>query len=132
MKTKEKESNKLQLIGAAAYKNITEVVQRLRKSINDDDKTEKIKQEIQESVLEVSTRNGWHSPYDKDVEVEKEYLILLSAGGPATRIIGTLNAYAEPETAILQAQDWFTEWEDFRAADEDILLEFAWCFYFLE
>ena len=130
MKTKEKESNKLQLIGAAAYKNITEVVQRLRKSINDDDKTEKIKQEIQESVLEVSIKSNWHSPGGKDIG--KEYLILLSTGGPATRIIGKLNAYAEPETARLQAQDWFTEWEDFRAADEDILLEFAWCFYFLE
>ena len=72
--------------------------------------------------------------YPLSVEIEKRYIILLSTGGPATRIIGVLDVDNIPETATLQYQDWFTCWTDYvdDVNDEDVLLEFARQLYFGE
>jgi len=60
-----------------------------------------------------------------------EYMILLCAGGPAVRIVGMLNAYAEPATAQVEYQDWFTPWErlPLNAEQADGVLQFASCVY---
>ena len=44
---------------------------------------------IQEDPLSVLVRSGWHSPGEKMEAAE--YEILLSTGGPATRIVGDLD-----------------------------------------
>ncbi len=95
-------------------------------------KREKALQTIQEDPLEVSVRAGWHTP-GQNAE-DEEYLILLCTGGPAVRIIGDLGGYKEPESAKLQYQDWFTEWENYPLTDEDekAVLKYVRTFYFGE
>ena len=68
---------------------------------------------INDSALEVSVRDEWRSVEREDSgNVPAEYQILLSTGGPAFRIVGRLDRYAEPESATLQFQDWGTPWVD--------------------
>jgi len=54
-------------------------------------------------------------------------------GGPAFRIVGRLDEHLEPETAVLEFQDWFTPWEPYvpaSQAEEEALLWYAGLFYF--
>ena len=90
------------------------------------------RERIQECPLEVSVRTGWHSPGSK--AEDEEFLILLSTGGPALRIVGDLGRYNQPENPRLQFQDWGTPWTDFSTdGDEDEALEkFCTQFYFGE
>lgn len=98
------------------------------------DSQDRVREEIQESPLSIEVREGWKLP-GTEGEPE-EYLILLSTGGPALRIIGNLGAHNEPETAHLQWQDWFTPWTEYESPDcltnDSILLKFANQFYFGE
>lgn len=64
------------------------------------------------------------------VSVIKHYEILLSWGGPATRIYGTLDENNEPETAKFQFQDWGIDWTTAEYQDEDLLLDYAKNYYF--
>ena len=91
---------------------------------------------IAEDPLCIEVRSDWHIP-GKDVDTMRsgaaEYNILLCTGGPACRIIGKLNRYYEPETAIIEYQDWGTPWERFRSRTEDedaAVLTYARQFYF--
>jgi len=88
------------------------------------------RERIQECPLEVSVRAGWHNPGSK--AEDEEFLILLSTGGPALRIVGGLGRYNQPENPRLQFQDWGTPWTDFSTdGDEDEALEkFCTQFYF--
>jgi hypothetical protein len=88
-------------------------------------------QRIDEDPLEVSVRSDWHAPGDGN-DGSAEYLILLGTGGPATRIVGDLDMYYEPCTAVLEVQDWGTPWTPYHAADEDVLLRYARHFYYGE
>ncbi len=64
--------------------------------------------------------------------VIRQYEILLCTGGPAVRIIGELDEYLEPETAVLQYQDWGTFWQDYSLSlsQQELLLDFAHHHYF--
>lgn len=78
---------------------------------------------VHNSALEVAVRSGWESPPLMDTGesvAAAEYRILLSTGGPATRIVGELNEYGEPETARLEYQDWFTPWTVYDAENQHI------------
>lgn len=88
------------------------------------------RQTIQEDPLEVAVRSGWYSPGGEPGDPE-EFKILLGTGGPAVRIIGSLDR-GEPDSAKLQTQDWFTPWTDFNSnSDEDeVLLTYCREFYF--
>lgn len=104
---------------AACYDGIVEMLDALKKAEEDGD------DEAREEAI---------TAIDEDplsVEVRKEYIILLSWGGPAARITGELNEHGGPETASLQYQDWFTAWTDY-PCDEETLLEYARHFYFEE
>ena len=84
---------------------------------------------IYEDPLSIMVRSGW-SPPGEPMEPE-EFEILLSTGGPATRIYGQLNQYGEPESAILQVQNWGTPWIDYSPPGaRDIALEYARYFNF--
>lgn len=95
---------------------------------------------IAESALSVEILSAWYTPGshvrgEDDANKPAEYCLLLSTGGPALRIIGTLDRFCEPETAQLQIQDWGTPWTDYnsgRADKEEILLAYARCFWFGE
>jgi hypothetical protein len=90
------------------------------------------RQTIEESVLSVLVRDGWHAPGQLSDDGAEEYEILLSTGGPALRIYGRLGRYGEPTTAELQMQDWSLPWTRYEVSDEDILLRFVSFFYFGE
>ena len=114
----------------ASYETIVEWITRL----NDGD--EDVREEIDEDPLSIEVRSDWHTPGENDNK-PTEYLILLTTGGPALRIIGDLNEYCEPETAKLQWQDWGTPWNTIWKhetvdIDESVLLDYARCFYYGE
>ena len=94
---------------------------------------EQIDQEIQEDPLSVQVRSDWES---LNAELEPaEFLIELSTGGPATRIVGELNQYKEPTRPRLQHQDWFTPWTEYLDATSDQNEALDWycgMFYFGE
>lgn len=89
-------------------------------------------QRIHEDALSVEVRSDWHTP-GGDTELT-EYRICLCTGGPAVQITGELNGFGEPETAALQARDWFKPWENVPVSDEDreAMLTYARCFYYGE
>jgi hypothetical protein len=139
------EHEHLQEIGQNTYDCIVEEVRELRRwqewvpslermdSEFVDKAQERLEQAettIQEGVLSVETRGDWAPTGHPHDSLPTDYRILLGTGGPAVRMIGELDRYQEPKTAVLQAQDWFTPWVDFEGADEEVLLDFARCFYF--
>lgn len=94
-----------------------------------EDRKEAARERIEEDPLSVQVRSAWeNSPEDFDAA---EFCILLSTGGPATRIVGELDR-GEPISARLEAQDWFTPWEALRTTttEEEILLAYCRCFCF--
>ena len=111
-------------------KNALEYIKELfqkRASASDE---EEATQELIEWPLEVAVRSEWVAP---GVAMKpREYYILLGTGGPATRVVGDLDAYGEPCTARLQHQDWFETCRSLIVSEEDerFLLEFANLFYF--
>ena len=77
---------------------------------------EAIDQEISEDPLSVRVRSDWE---DIGAEFEPaEFEILLSTGGPATRIVGELDQYKEPTRPRLQHQDWFKPWTEYLDATD--------------
>jgi hypothetical protein len=90
-----------------------------------DDENDSIFDEINNYPLSVRYRSGWGADAD-DLEPE-EFEILLSTGGPATRLYGTLNQFGTPERIEYQFQDWFKPWETQYTTDaeDSSLLHFA-------
>lgn len=90
-----------------------------------------LRERIEESPLSVEVRSGWHVPGAED-DGPEEYMILLSTGGPALRIVGDLDHHCEPKSARLEYQDWGTPWTEriCTGSDHDALMTFVGCFYF--
>ena len=128
--------------GQACFDNIREMWEAyLAVDENDDRQSSDAYQAILDDPLSVEVRGGWYVPGTLDpADCPAEYRILLCTGGPAVQIVGTLSEHGEPETAVMQVQDWFTPWTDFRPVVEgwtssqvqDALLAYARCFYFGE
>ena len=117
----------------AQLDSIIEMVKNLGKAIHLDeiDEIEICQTAIQDDPLSVEVRSGWVNC--GETMTSSEYRILLCTGGPAVQIIGYLNEYSEPDTAILQYQDWGTMWENYYGAtlpEEEMLLDYARQFYF--
>jgi len=93
-----------------------------------------VRENLQQSALSVEVRDGWRNPGEKSEGNADEYRILLTCGGPALRLVGELSEHGEPETAVLEYQDWGTPWTAYETTEEqdDNLLEFARLFYFGE
>jgi hypothetical protein len=89
---------------------------------------------ITDNVLSVDVRTDWHGVGAVEACKPTDYKILLCWGGPAVQIIGTLDAYNQPDSATLQYQDWFTEWMDYPLTqeDEETVIKYAQQFYFDE
>jgi hypothetical protein len=91
---------------------------------------ENAEQRIQEDALSVEVRSDWHVPGENNEP--GEFCILLSTGGPASRIRGELDEHCEPRRAWLEVQDWGTPWTQYFDIEQDTLLTYARCFYFGE
>lgn len=138
--------------GQAQFDSIREMVEALQEarrtheyspeaSAEAEGVVEDAEQVIHEDALSVEVRSGWYGPGAGEVQKPCEYRILLCTGGPAVQIVGDLSEHGEPETAVMQVQDWFLPWTDFvpridgkpdRDASQDIMLAYARCFYFGE
>lgn len=129
MLTTEQEQ-RLSATGQAAFAAILEMVQNLRAAEEDENNEaiEKARTEIEEDALEVAVRSGWYSPGGEFASPD-QFKLLLATGGPAVRIVGELWE-GSPSSCKLQVQNWFTPWTDYTQADEEVLLEYASCFYF--
>ena len=91
------------------------------------------RQRIEEDALSVEVRSDWHTPGDEDAEAT-DYNILITTGGPAARIVGELDQYKQPRTAVFEYQDWFKPWTEVYSdsADTAVMLKYAQQFYFGE
>jgi hypothetical protein len=86
-----------------------------------------LREYVQNMPLSVQVRSAWETPlYGLS---PYEYNIELLWGGPALRIVGTLNRYTEPADASLEYQDYYTKWQEYDC-DTDELMWFASCFNF--
>ena len=85
-----------------------------------------IRDMVQEDPLEVQIREDWHN-LDQFADAA-EYMILISTGGPALRLIGRLEGF-EPASAGLEHQDWGTPWTYYYAESDDALIWYASQFY---
>lgn len=100
----------------------------LEDEANGCDDEDEARQRIDEDPLSIQVRSGWGN-IGETLQPE-EFEILLSTGGPASRIRGELNEYNEPCRAWLEVQDWGTPWTQVFAADQETLLRYCSCFYF--
>jgi len=128
----------------AWWENIKQLIWRLEDARAVDDRTDEIvERDIHESALSVEVRTGWYTFEQGSDRKPAEYRILLTTGGPALQLTGSLTEYGEPETAELEHQDWGTSWtrsfpyihtKDGVEWDayQETLLAFARCFYFGE
>jgi len=122
--TKRDSRRELDKIGKNAFACIKEMVDALEAHPENEDAREAIEQD----ALSIEVRSDWYTPGHTH-HGASEFRILLSTGGPATRIIGELDR-GEPTKAHLEVQDWFTPWTEYAQADEDVLLAYARVFYF--
>jgi len=86
---------------------------------------------IQEDCLSVEVRADWHAVGDTPDVANGQFVLLLSTGGPASRIRGELSN-GEPHRAWLEVKDWGTPWTQYFGIEQDTLLAYARCFYFGE
>lgn len=115
----------------ASIEEMMEAYETAQSEYPNDSIADAARETIEQSVLSVMVRDGWHQPGQPSEDGAEEYEILLTTGGPALRIWGKLSQHGEPETAELQHQDWGTPWSRY-PAPEATLLAFAQCFYFGE
>ena len=119
----------------AQLETIKELYRDYKEAVNkdDDEAQEKTVEQAREEALSVDFRSGWSCSPD-DLGDPEEFKILLSTGGPACQIRGSLNPYQHPEDIKIQYQDWGTFWEDLETSphhDDEAALEwFCNCFYF--
>lgn len=124
----------------AQFHSIVEMVSALRKADNSnatDDARDEARQAIEDDALSVEVRSGWFNPYSRDADkAPAEFCILLCTGGPAVRIVGNLSEHCEPESAVIEFQDWFRPWTRWNPGNahnvESILLDYARVFHFGE
>ena len=111
----------------AQLDSILSLVKALRDARENDDETamDKAREAILEDALEVLVRSDWVAPGAEDFPVA-EFSILLATGGPACRIIGTLER-GEPSFVRMEWQDWGTPWIPVSMTDDEeaAMLEYA-------
>jgi hypothetical protein len=100
--------------------------------VGDEQQLEEVHEQAREYPLSLAVRDGWHAVGDTAVPEEAE--ILLCTGGPAVRLLVSLDGYCEPDALTLQCQDWFTPWRDVATSGEEYaaLLWFAGLFFYGE
>lgn len=115
---------------ADANPDDAELAERLEAAAGDCENEDDARQRIDEDSLSIEL-GGWWTPGSEPEPTE--YRILLGTGGPAVRIVGDLDRGNEPASAVLEVQDWFKPWTEYRSADRDddeILLAYVQCFSF--
>lgn len=112
-----------------AFPDESEELSELIDQAGECESREDAEQRIQEDPLSIEVRSGWYTPGKTDNK-PAEFMILLTTGGPAVRIMGELDEYGQPDRAWLEAQDWFKPWTQYLGADQSVLLTYCQQFYF--
>ena len=68
----------------------------------DSDDMDDAQQDIDQSALDVQVRDGWKSP-GAESDGPEEFEILISTGGPASRIVGDLDEHGQVVNARLRS-----------------------------
>ena len=128
-----KEQARMQLDGIVEIMTALETAKEHGKAEYDgkEDDENSLRERVQEDPLCVQVRSGWHTPGGENED--EDFRILLCTGGPAVQIRGELDEHGGPYNPVLQYQDWFTPWEDYReTTDEEDGYLLAYCreFYF--
>jgi hypothetical protein len=101
-----------------------EEVEALELMRNDCEDEDDARQVLEASPLSVEIRSGWYAPGEDPAPAE-EFQILLCTGGPAVRIMGTIDHRGAPDRAWLEFQDWGTPWTQYFEAKSDVLVDYA-------
>lgn len=112
---------------------LTDAFGRIDNEELSDREREQVEEELREYPLSVMVRDGWRT-VGSPAEGPEEFEILLGTGGPARRVIGTLDEDFEPLAVRYQYQDWFKPWTDghITGKDGDLIRRFASLFYYSE
>jgi hypothetical protein len=91
---------------------------------------EDAEQRIHDDPMSLEYRSGWCA--SKEEMEPEEFVLLLTTGGPAVRIIGEVSD-GEPDRPRLQTQDWGTSWTDYFGGEDhsddcEALLTYCRCF----
>ena len=99
----------------------SEIMDRLEAAHSaDDEETEHdLGQELNEELL--SVRQMTHGMVDQGDTWE----LLLSTGGPASRVVVTVDEDGEPTAAVFEFQDWGMPWTPAPEQDGDLLTRWA-------
>src|SRR5580692_4457998 len=104
--TKAKQEKDFQTQADEYAKHAIENLQELLEACTEDDDSP-----VQEDPLSVEVRTGWYTPGSRSGATKPaESCILLGTGGPASRIVGTLDENGEPESTRFEYQDWGKPW----------------------
>lgn len=117
--------NAVNRIGKGAFECIKQMVDALElgDASIEIDAYEAAREAIEQDPLSIEVRAPWRAIGDPD-DTPDEFRILLSTGGPATRIVGEL-CDGEPSSARLEVQDWGLPWTEYTQADEEVLLTYC-------
>ena len=97
----------------------------LREAAGDCSDVDDARERIEEDPLSLEIRGRYTGEWEAD-----EFELLLSTGGPATRIVGDLDG-DQPFAPRLEVQDWFRPWTEYLAGvDREVLLAYCECFCF--
>lgn len=125
--SREEETSNALRESRAQLESILSLTKALRDARNSDDEVgmDKARETILEDALEVLVRSDWVAPGAEDFPVA-EFSILLATGGPACRLIGTLER-GEPYSVTMEWQDWGTPWTPVKLTREEreACLEYA-------
>jgi hypothetical protein len=100
----------------AWLQHITELVAANESAADTSEKQQRALEHILDAPLAVAVRSDWHPPGTSDEPAE--YQLLLSWGGPASQIVGSLQR-GRPVDARLEYQDWFTPWQPLALSREE-------------
>lgn len=101
-----------------------EELQELEGQAGECNNREEAETRIMEDPLSIEFRSGWVT--DKSEMEAEEFCILLSTGGPASRIVGEIRD-GQAHRPRLEVQDWGTVWTEFQHTSEDIEALEAYC-----
>ena len=99
----------------------------LNAQLSEYDDADDARTQAEQSALSIELTGTWAPGTEPKAD---GFIILLTTGGPALRIVGELNEHNEPDRAWMEYQDWGTPWTRYHQADEDDLLTFVSTFYF--
>lgn len=103
----------------------------LEEAANGNTDEDEARETIRDDALDVQVREDWKNPGEESTP--SEFMILLSTGGPACRIMGELDEHMAPCRAWIEYQDWGTPWTHASGiVEQSTLLEYCNQFYFGE